>query len=64
MNWPLEQLATAESDTTMNRWGAERIFAVPLDVAPSGHKEMQAHLKLDSKGSTSPRIYFLDDCAE
>ncbi|MDX2679396.1 hypothetical protein [Streptomyces soliscabiei] len=61
VNWPLKQLATAESDTTMNRWGAERTFAVPLDVDPSGHKEMQAHLKLDSKGSTSPRIYFLDD---
>jgi hypothetical protein len=61
VNWPLKQLATAESDTTMNRWGTERIFAVPQVVDPSERKEMQAHLKLDSKGSTSPRIYFLDD---
>ncbi|OLO32508.1 hypothetical protein PZ61_0219680 [Streptomyces sp. MNU77] len=61
VNWPLKQLATVESDTTMNRWGAERIFAVPLEVDSSGRAEMQAHLKLDSKGSTSPRIYFLDD---
>ncbi|MEU2687412.1 hypothetical protein ABZ654_26740 [Streptomyces hygroscopicus] len=61
VNWPLKQFAPAESDTTMNRWGAERIFAVPEDVDPSGRKEMQAHLKLGSKGSTSPRIYFLDD---
>jgi hypothetical protein len=60
-SWPLKQLATAESETTMNRWGAERIFAVPKDVDHSGRKEMQAHLKLDSKGSTSPRVYFLDD---
>ncbi|MFD8622864.1 hypothetical protein ACFV4E_03045 [Streptomyces hygroscopicus] len=61
VNWPLKQFAPAESDTTMNRWDAERIFAVPEDVDPSGRKEMQAHLKLGSKGSTSPRIYFLDD---
>ncbi len=61
VNWPLKQLATAESETTMNKWGAERIFIVPLEVDSSGRKEMQAHLKLDSKGSTSPRIYFLDD---
>ncbi|MDH6608304.1 hypothetical protein M2164_003939 [Streptomyces sp. SAI-208] len=61
VNWPLKQLATAESETTMNKWGAERIFAVPRDVDPSGLKEMQAHLKLDSKGSASPRVYFMDD---
>ncbi|MFE9412626.1 hypothetical protein ACFYN0_28115 [Streptomyces sp. NPDC006704] len=61
VNWPHKQLATAESDTTMNKWGTERIFTVPHAVDPSGRKEMQAHLKLDSKGSTSPRIYFLDD---
>ncbi|MFE5730364.1 hypothetical protein ACFQ7A_05545 [Streptomyces sp. NPDC056528] len=61
VNWPLKQLAAVESTTTMNRWGGERIFAVPLEVDPSGRTEMQAHLKLDSKGSTSPRIYFLDD---
>ncbi|WP_328311462.1 hypothetical protein OG432_15125 [Streptomyces sp. NBC_00442] len=61
VNWPLKQLAAVESDTTMSRWGAERIFAVPLEVDSSGRTEMQAHLKLDSKGSTSPRIYFMDD---
>ncbi|OQQ17489.1 hypothetical protein B0675_10510 [Streptomyces sp. M41(2017)] len=61
VNWPLKQLATAESETTMNKWGAERIFAVPQEVDSSGRKEMQAHLKLDSKGSTSPRVYFVDD---
>ncbi|MFJ4376748.1 hypothetical protein ACIP28_00730 [Streptomyces albidoflavus] len=61
VNWPLKQFAPAESDTTMNRWGVQRIFPVPEVVDPSGRKEMQAHLKLGSKGSTSPRIYFLDD---
>lgn len=61
VNWPLKQFASAESDTTMNQWGAERIFTVPEKVDPSERKEMQAHLKLGSKGSTSPRVYFLDD---
>ncbi|MFF5451412.1 hypothetical protein ACFY40_09260 [Streptomyces sp. NPDC012950] len=60
VNRPHKQLATVESDTTMNRWGAERILTLPSEVDSSGRKEMQAHLKLDSKGSTSPRIYFLD----
>ncbi|MFG2692967.1 hypothetical protein [Kitasatospora sp. NPDC048407] len=61
VNWPHKQYAPAESETTMNKWGAERVFAVPKEVDPSGRKEMQAHLKIDSKGSTSPRVYFLDD---
>lgn len=61
VRWPHKQLVPCESDTTMNRWGAERIFAVPEEVDPTGHKEMQAHLRLESKGSASPRIYFQDD---
>ncbi|MEV7971185.1 hypothetical protein AB0O34_35110 [Sphaerisporangium sp. NPDC088356] len=61
VNWPLKQLAMTESDTTMNMWGSERIFRVPEEVDLSARTEMQAHLKLDSKGSTSPRIYFMDD---
>ncbi|MFI1700102.1 hypothetical protein ACH419_29550 [Streptomyces bobili] len=61
VNWPLKQLAMTESDTTMNMWGSERIFPVPKEVDSSERIEMQAHLKLDSKGSTSPRVYFMDD---
>ncbi|MEU8058777.1 hypothetical protein [Microbispora bryophytorum] len=61
VNWPLKQLAMTESDTTMNMWGSERIFPVPAEVSRSERMEMQAHLKLDSKGSTSPRVYFMDD---
>ncbi|MEV4741672.1 hypothetical protein [Streptomyces sp. NPDC049555] len=59
--WPRKQVAMAETGATMNAWGDERIFPVPPDVAPTGRLEMQAHLKLHSKGSTSPRIYFHDD---
>lgn len=61
VSWPIKQLAMTESDTTMNMWGSERIFPVPKEVDSSERMEMQAHLKLDSKGSTSPRIYFMDD---
>jgi hypothetical protein len=59
--WPRKQVALVESETTMNRWGEERIFPVPQAVDASGTAEMQSHLKIDSKGSTSPRVYFLDD---
>ncbi|MEU9579496.1 hypothetical protein [Streptomyces chilikensis] len=59
--WPRKQVALVESETTMNRWGGERIFPVPEAVDASGTAEMQSHLKIDSKGSTSPRVYFLDD---
>ncbi|WP_151771562.1 hypothetical protein [Streptomyces abyssomicinicus] len=59
--WPRKQVALVESETTMNRWGEERIFPVPETVDASGMAEMQSHLKIDSKGSTSPRVYFLDD---
>ncbi|THA57112.1 hypothetical protein E6P78_31495 [Streptomyces sp. A0958] len=59
--WPLKQYASGETETTMQKWGRERIFPVPKALHDSKLMEMTAHLKLGSKGSTSPRIYFLDD---
>ncbi len=61
VSWPHKQVAMAESDQTMSQWGKERVFPVPVEVDPSGQAEMQAHLKLASKGTTAPRIHFLDD---
>ncbi|MEY9893540.1 regulator of replication initiation timing [Catenulispora sp. MAP12-49] len=61
VTWPLKQVAMAESETTMNKWGFERVFAVPPEVDGSGRSEMQAHLKLEGKGSACPRIHFFDD---
>ncbi|MFB7763648.1 hypothetical protein [Streptomyces xiamenensis] len=58
--WPHKQVGMTETDKTMARWGDERVFPVPPDVDPSGRAEMQAHLKISSKGSVSPRVYFLD----
>ncbi|MFI6967266.1 hypothetical protein [Streptomyces sp. NPDC050255] len=61
VTWPHKQYAAAETEVTMSKWGRERIFPVPREVDASKRSQMQAHLKLGSKGSTSPRIYILDD---
>lgn len=59
--WPSKQFSVTEGQTTKNRWGTERVFPVPAKVDPSKRAEMLAHLKLEHKGSTSPRIHILDD---
>ncbi|NJP67367.1 hypothetical protein [Streptomyces spiramenti] len=61
VTWPRNQLASNESPTTMAKWGTQRVFEVPAAIDPSGRSVMEAHLKLGSKGSSSPRIYYLDD---
>ncbi|MDF2092589.1 hypothetical protein P0Y31_09555 [Knoellia sp. 3-2P3] len=53
--------ATTESAMTMQRYGRERIFPVPLDVDPSGCVTMTAHFKLAQIGMVSPRLYYFDD---
>ncbi len=58
---PPRWLAVSESRTTMRRPGVHRSFPVPKNVAPAGRAEMQMHLKPDSGGGISLRIYFLDD---
>jgi hypothetical protein len=59
--WPVMQVSMVETDQTMARYGDERILPVPHARDPSGRAEMQPHLKIDRKGSTSPRVHFLDD---
>lgn len=59
--YPIKQLAMGETMKTREMWGEERWFPAPAALAPSKRMEMTAHLKLSSKGSISPRIYFLDD---
>ncbi|KJY35337.1 hypothetical protein [Streptomyces katrae] len=59
--WPAKQVAMAEGSATMDQFGGQRVFPVPETVDPSGQAVMEAHLKLDSKGATSPRVHFLDD---
>ncbi|MFF9841155.1 hypothetical protein ACH414_15520 [Streptomyces sp. NPDC020422] len=59
--FPVKQIAMGETEATRTTWGDERIFPVPAELAPGGRMQMLAHLKLGSKGSISPRVYFHDD---
>ncbi|WP_431869968.1 hypothetical protein [Nocardiopsis eucommiae] len=58
--WPVKAVAMVESDQVRARWAHERTFPVPLEVDPSGRSLMEAHLKIDSRGSVSPRVHFQD----
>ncbi len=49
-----------ETAATMQRYGAERVFAVPETVDPSGKAVMQAHFRLGRAGMSSPRMYYFD----
>nr|BEK64375.1 hypothetical protein KPHV_16020 [Kitasatospora purpeofusca] len=54
-------VAMVESDQTLNQWANERVLPVPPQVHPEGKILMEAHIRLDVRGSISPRIYFYDD---
>lgn len=58
-------IAMHESQTTRQdpRYRAQRTFAVPDAVDPSGQVFMAAHLKLKQGGVPAPRIHFHDDTA-
>ncbi|WP_435060218.1 hypothetical protein [Streptomyces sp. bgisy060] len=53
--FPIRRLAMAESLPTVRRFG--RLFPGP----DGGLVEMQAHLKLGTRGTVAPRLYFLDE---
>ena len=55
------RVSMSESESTMNTFRETRVFPVDPRVDPSGYVEMQAHLKIQSKGSISPRVHFFDD---
>ncbi|MER5352624.1 hypothetical protein ABT093_20105 [Kitasatospora sp. NPDC002551] len=56
-------VAMVESEETLNQWADERVLPVPAQVRPEGEILMEAHIKLDVRGSISPRIHFYDDTA-
>lgn len=60
---PIARHAPSESEATMNAYGDQRVFPVPIDVDPSGRAVMTAHFKLAQIGMVSPRLYYLDDVA-
>jgi hypothetical protein len=58
--YPQKQVAMSESNTTLSQWNEERTFPVPHYIHPDGKILMESHIKLDSRGSISPRIHFVD----
>ncbi|MFF5088467.1 hypothetical protein [Streptomyces niveus] len=52
-----------ESETVGNRgaWRKERTFPVPVTVEPSGEVYMEAHIRVGSSNTISPRLHFYDD---
>ncbi|WP_371523289.1 hypothetical protein [Kitasatospora sp. NBC_01300] len=56
-------VAMVESEETLNQWANERMLPVPKLVHTEGKILMEAHIKLDVRGSISPRIHFYDDTA-
>lgn len=60
--WYPDRVALSESEGTMTRHGDKRVFAVDHRIDKSGEIEMQAHIKVRTKGNKNiPRIYFHDD---
>lgn len=57
---PTKKHARGESAATMQQFGEERVFPVPVSVDVSGMSTMQAHFKLALIGRVSPRLYYLD----
>ncbi|WP_063041542.1 hypothetical protein [Nocardia pseudovaccinii] len=49
-----------ETAVTMQQWGDQRRFPVPLEVSSTGKIEMQAHFKIGTNGTISPRMHYLD----
>lgn len=61
VGYSANQVVVSESGKTMEQWGHERVFPVPVELDPTGASVMQAHLRIEVRGATSPRVYFLDD---
>lgn len=58
---PPDRHAPCETDTTMSRWGSERLLPVPTAVDPSGQVYMEAHFKPTWRDTFAPRMHYYDD---
>ncbi|MDF9717367.1 hypothetical protein INN71_13545 [Nocardioides sp. ChNu-153] len=58
---PKSRFGEKESRSTLNQWGADRVFPVPPEVAPTGEILMEAHFKLPRCGMVTPRIHYYDN---
>lgn len=65
VGWSATNHAPRESDTVANNpaFRLTRMFAVPTSVDPSGKVYMEAHFKIATAGSLSPRLHYWDDTA-
>lgn len=63
--YPLTRVAMVESDSVRNdkKFRQQRMLPVPTEVDSSGKVFMEAHIKIDNKGRTAPRVHFYDDTA-
>ena len=58
--FPPNKFAERESSATMQQFGDLRVFPVPKEVEPAGHRSMEGHFKLGKLGMVSPRMHVLD----
>jgi hypothetical protein len=58
---PVKRHASVEAQGTMEQWGDERVFPVPVDVSPDGRLAMSAHFKAGTENTFAPRFYYYDD---
>ena len=65
VGWSATSHAPRESDTVANNptFRLARMFSVPTSVDPSGKVYMEAHFKIATAGSLSPRLHYWDDTA-
>lgn len=57
---PQTRFGEAETESTLNQWGRQRIFNVPADVHEDCEVLMEAHFKLPRCGVVTPRIHYYD----
>lgn len=57
---PQTRFGEAETESTLNQWGRQRIFKVPTDVHEDCEVLMEAHFKLPRCGMVTPRIHYYD----
>lgn len=65
VGWSATNHAPRESDTVANNpaFRQARMLTVPTSVDPSGKVYMEAHFKIATAGSLSPRLHYWDDTA-
>jgi hypothetical protein len=66
MGWSASNHAPRESDSVANNpdYRQARMLPVPTSVDPSGRVYMEAHFKIATGGSLSPRLHYCDETSK